>query len=187
MAKKNVQNLEVVVSVKDSVFDPYKLEATQKIERLNTGTVVMKAGVYFRIEIPNDSHDDAVNIANALCVKLLANPEYQQYQILNGNKVQGRFLIAEQAKKESIHDIEALITLKSTINNPEAQNITGALHHLGFDVNIASTGKYYQLQVPGDSQQEALLVTKDLMGKGLARPALEIYQLLPPITDPLKY
>ena len=68
------------------------------------------------------------------------------------------------------------ISLKPTVNDPQGSTIKGALHNLGFtDVTSVRAGKYMEVRINQDDEDEAKEQTDQMCRKLLANPVIENY------------
>ena len=69
------------------------------------------------------------------------------------------------------------ITLKPGVNDPEGQTILGALRQLGFESMLdVRSGKYFQLRLDEESEQDAELTVQGMCDRLLANPLIEEYR-----------
>jgi len=69
------------------------------------------------------------------------------------------------------------ITLKPTINDPVGLTIRGGLHDLGFAaVESVRSGKYMEVRLDADSEQDAESALRGMCEKLLANPVIEEYR-----------
>ena len=70
------------------------------------------------------------------------------------------------------------ITVMSSISDPEGQTVLSGLHQLGFDsVRNVRSGKYFQIWLKEECQQEAELKARGICDKLLANPIIEEYRI----------
>lgn len=68
------------------------------------------------------------------------------------------------------------ISLKPTVNDPQGLIIKGALHNLGFrDVISVRAGKYIEVKINQDDEDEARGQADQMCRKLLANPVIENY------------
>ena len=69
------------------------------------------------------------------------------------------------------------ITLKPTVNDPQGLTIKGGLHTLGFrQVASVRAGKYIELKLEVDDQEQARQQVTQMCQKLLANPVIEKYR-----------
>ncbi|GBD13912.1 Phosphoribosylformylglycinamidine synthase subunit PurS [bacterium HR24] len=69
------------------------------------------------------------------------------------------------------------VTLKPTVNDPQGLTIRGALHDLGFRaVESVRAGKYLELRLEADGQQDAERQVEEICRLLLANPVIEVYR-----------
>ena len=69
------------------------------------------------------------------------------------------------------------VSLKPTVNDPEGLTIRGALVTLGYDtVESVRAGKYFQIEVESESQDEASKTVEGMCSQLLANPVIEQYE-----------
>jgi phosphoribosylformylglycinamidine synthase len=67
-----------------------------------------------------------------------------------------------------------LITLKPVVNDPPGLAIRDALHNLGYEgVESVRSGKYLQVRLNAQSEEEALRLVDDMCKRLLANPVIE--------------
>lgn len=70
------------------------------------------------------------------------------------------------------------VTLKPSVFDPQGQTIAEALHSMGYaGVGDVRQGKYFELDVSADSEQEARKLVADVADKLLANPVIESYRV----------
>jgi phosphoribosylformylglycinamidine synthase PurS subunit len=68
------------------------------------------------------------------------------------------------------------VTLKPVVNDPPGLAIRDALHNLGFDgVETVRSGKYIQVCLNADSEEEARAAIDSMCRRLLANPVIEDY------------
>ena len=68
------------------------------------------------------------------------------------------------------------VTLKPTVNDPQGLTIKGALHNLGFtEVTSVRMGKYMEVKVEENDQNNAREQVNEMCHKLLANPVIEDY------------
>jgi phosphoribosylformylglycinamidine synthase len=69
------------------------------------------------------------------------------------------------------------VTLKPVVNDPEGLVIRDALRNLGFgEVESVRSGKYLQLHLDADSENEATSQVEEMCAKLLANPVIEDFE-----------
>ena len=69
------------------------------------------------------------------------------------------------------------IALKPTVNDPQGLTIKGALHNLGFtEVTSVRAGKYMEVKIDADNQDNAQGQIDQMCSKLLANPVIENYR-----------
>lgn len=69
------------------------------------------------------------------------------------------------------------ISLKPTINDPQGQTIHGGLRQLGFEtVRNVRAGKYMEVQLDEESEDNAARKVTEMCDKLLANPVIENYR-----------
>ena len=69
------------------------------------------------------------------------------------------------------------IQLKPTVNDPQGQTIQGGLHQLGFDsVQSVRAGKYMEIRLDEQGEEDASKKVRDMCDKLLANPIIENYR-----------
>ena len=70
------------------------------------------------------------------------------------------------------------VTLKPSVFDPQGHTITEALHQMGYGgVQDVRQGKYFELDLPGTSADEAKMLAADVAHKLLANPVIESYRI----------
>ena len=70
------------------------------------------------------------------------------------------------------------VTLKPSVFDPQGQAIAQALHSMGYDgVGDVRQGKYFELEVEGDSPERARALVSEVADKLLANPVIESYRV----------
>jgi phosphoribosylformylglycinamidine synthase PurS subunit len=70
------------------------------------------------------------------------------------------------------------VTLKPSVFDPQGHTITEALHQMGYGgVQDVRQGKYFELDLPGTSADEAKSLAADVAHKLLANPVIESYRI----------
>ena len=70
------------------------------------------------------------------------------------------------------------VTLKPSVFDPQGHTITEALHQMGYGgVDDVRQGKYFELNLPGTSADEAKTLAADVAQKLLANPVIESYRI----------
>ncbi len=66
------------------------------------------------------------------------------------------------------------ITLRPSILDPQGKAVQQSVHHLGYDaVARVRMGKYAEVLLDADSQEEAENMTRELCSRVLANPVME--------------
>jgi phosphoribosylformylglycinamidine synthase PurS subunit len=69
------------------------------------------------------------------------------------------------------------VTLKPVVNDPPGLAIRDALHNLGYDsVKEVRSGKYLQIYLSADNQDEAQRMVNSMCERLLANPVIEDYR-----------
>lgn len=69
------------------------------------------------------------------------------------------------------------VSLKPTVNDPEGLTIRGALVTLGYDkVETVRAGKYFQIEIESESQDDASKAVEGMCSQLLANPVIEQYE-----------
>ena len=72
---------------------------------------------------------------------------------------------------------KVFITLKPTVNDPQGETIRRSLIDLGFDaVRAVRAGKYMEVHVSQDREDEAARTVRGMCDKLLANPVIEDYR-----------
>jgi phosphoribosylformylglycinamidine synthase len=70
------------------------------------------------------------------------------------------------------------VTLKPSVFDPQGHTITEALHQMGYGgVDDVRQGKYFELDLPGTSADEARSLASEVAHKLLANPVIESYRV----------
>jgi phosphoribosylformylglycinamidine synthase len=70
------------------------------------------------------------------------------------------------------------VTLKPSVFDPQGQTIVDALHSLGYrGVEDVRQGKYFELEVAADSEENARALASEVADKLLANPVIESYRV----------
>ena len=70
------------------------------------------------------------------------------------------------------------VTLKPSVFDPQGHTITEALHQMGYGgVQDVRQGKYFELNLPGTSADQARTLAADVARKLLANPVIESYRI----------
>ena len=70
------------------------------------------------------------------------------------------------------------VSLKPTVSDPQGQTIQSGLQQLGFDtVRSVRAGKYMEVLVEEESQDEAAQRVREMCDKLLANPVIEDYRV----------
>ena len=70
------------------------------------------------------------------------------------------------------------VTLKPSVFDPQGTTVTEALHTLGYAaVKDVRQGKYFELDLPGRSADEAKSLASEVAHKLLANPVIESYRV----------
>ncbi len=71
---------------------------------------------------------------------------------------------------------KVFIRLKPTVSDPQGQTIQGGLRQLGFDsVESVRAGKYMEIRLDEDGEENASRKVRDMCEKLLANPIIEDY------------
>ena len=71
---------------------------------------------------------------------------------------------------------KVFIRLKPTVSDPQGQTIQGGLRQLGFDsVESVRAGKYMEIRLDEDDEENAGRKVRDMCEKLLANPIIEEY------------
>ena len=72
---------------------------------------------------------------------------------------------------------KVFIQLKPTVSDPQGQTIQGGLRQLGFDtVDSVRAGKYMEIRIDEQKEDEASAKVRDMCDKLLANPIIEDYR-----------
>jgi phosphoribosylformylglycinamidine synthase len=70
------------------------------------------------------------------------------------------------------------VTLKPSVFDPQGHTITEALHQMGYGgVGDVRQGKYFELDLPGTSADQATALASEVAHKLLANPVIESYRI----------
>ena len=70
------------------------------------------------------------------------------------------------------------VTLKPSVFDPQGHTITEALHQMGYGgVDDVRHGKYFELNLPGTSADQARTLATEVARKLLANPVIESYRI----------
>ncbi|MBK5297706.1 MAG: phosphoribosylformylglycinamidine synthase subunit PurS [Vicinamibacteria bacterium] len=70
------------------------------------------------------------------------------------------------------------VTLKPSVFDPQGHTITEALHQMGYGgVQDVRQGKYFELNLPGTSADQARTLAAEVARKLLANPVIESYRI----------
>ena len=70
------------------------------------------------------------------------------------------------------------VTLKPSVFDPQGHTITEALHQMGYGgVDDVRQGKYFELNLPGTSADQARTLAAEVAQKLLANPVIESYRI----------
>ena len=70
------------------------------------------------------------------------------------------------------------VTLKPSVFDPQGHTITEALHQMGYGgVDDVRQGKYFELDLPGTSAEDAKSLASEVAHKLLANPVIESYRV----------
>jgi phosphoribosylformylglycinamidine synthase PurS subunit len=70
------------------------------------------------------------------------------------------------------------VTLKPSVFDPQGHTITEALHQMGYGgVDDVRQGKYFELNLPGTSAEQARTLATEVARKLLANPVIESYRI----------
>ena len=77
-----------------------------------------------------------------------------------------------------IYLARVFVSLKPTVSDPQGQTIQSGLQQLGFDtVRSVRAGKYMEIRVEEESQDEAAQRVREMCDKLLANPVIEDYRV----------
>jgi phosphoribosylformylglycinamidine synthase len=70
------------------------------------------------------------------------------------------------------------VTLKPSVFDPQGHTITEALHQMGYGgVEDVRQGKYFELDLPGTTAEQARSLAGEVAHKLLANPVIESYRI----------
>ena len=70
------------------------------------------------------------------------------------------------------------VTLKPSVFDPQGQTIADALHSMGYTaVGDVRQGKYFELELPDKSADQARALASEVADKLLANPVIESYRV----------
>lgn len=70
------------------------------------------------------------------------------------------------------------VTLKPSVFDPQGTTVTEALHTLGYStVKDVRQGKYFELDIDADSEDEARRLVAEAADKLLSNPVIETYRI----------
>ncbi|HEY6362745.1 MAG TPA: phosphoribosylformylglycinamidine synthase subunit PurS [Vicinamibacterales bacterium] len=70
------------------------------------------------------------------------------------------------------------VTLKPSVFDPQGTTVTEALHTLGYSsVKNVRQGKYFELDIDADSEDEARRLVAEAADKLLSNPVIETYRI----------
>ncbi|MCY3921200.1 MAG: phosphoribosylformylglycinamidine synthase subunit PurS [Chloroflexi bacterium] len=73
---------------------------------------------------------------------------------------------------------EIHVTLKRTVNDPQGLAIRGGLHSLGYEsVDTVRAGKFIEVWLEADSEDEARRLADEMSDQLLANPIIEDYSV----------
>ncbi|MYA00482.1 MAG: phosphoribosylformylglycinamidine synthase subunit PurS [Chloroflexi bacterium] len=73
---------------------------------------------------------------------------------------------------------EIHVTLKRTVNDPQGLAIRGGLHSLGYEnVDAVRAGKFIEVWLEADSEDEAQRLADEMSDQLLANPVIEDYSV----------
>ena len=73
---------------------------------------------------------------------------------------------------------EIHVTLKRTVNDPQGLAIRGGLHSLGYEsVDTVRAGKFIEVWLEADSEDEAQRLADEMSDQLLANPIIEDYSV----------
>ncbi len=77
------------------------------------------------------------------------------------------------------------VTLKPAVNDPQGLTVMGGLHSLGYDaVSDVRIGKYLEIRLDADDQEEAEQAVAGMCDQLLANPVIEDFRFtLEPLHD----
>ncbi len=82
-------------------------------------------------------------------------------------------------EKEKIHRVEVLVTGREGVPSPSASSKNRALSTQGFDAEVLSEGRYFQLFIKALDRRKARAIAKGASEKLLANPVIEVFRILP--------
>ena len=69
------------------------------------------------------------------------------------------------------------VTLKPTVNDPQGLTVMGGLKTLGFaSVHAVRVGKFLEIQLEAETEDQASALVDEMCGKLLANPVIEGYR-----------
>ncbi|MCY4223393.1 MAG: phosphoribosylformylglycinamidine synthase subunit PurS [Bacteroidetes bacterium] len=72
----------ITVTLRPAILDPQGKAAQHALQNLGFDEISsVRIGKYIELEVSAESQEDAVNIANAACEKLLANPIMENHDV----------------------------------------------------------------------------------------------------------
>ena len=78
-----------------------------------------------------------------------------------------------------LYTIGMVVTIKTTVNDPEGNTIAGALQSLGFDtVGSVRAGKYIQITLLAVDEQQAKERAEQMAKRLLVNPVLEVFEII---------
>jgi phosphoribosylformylglycinamidine synthase len=70
------------------------------------------------------------------------------------------------------------VTLKPSVFDPQGQTIADALHSMGYaGIGDVRQGKYFELEVASQSEDQARALAAEVADKVLANPVIESYRV----------
>jgi phosphoribosylformylglycinamidine synthase len=70
------------------------------------------------------------------------------------------------------------VTLKPSVFDPQGQTIADALHSMGYSgIGDVRQGKYFELDMPSTSPDQARALAAEVADKLLANPVIESYRI----------
>ena len=70
------------------------------------------------------------------------------------------------------------VTYKASILDPQAQAISGAAKKMGFsEIKNLKVGKYFDIEVEGDNEEQAVAQISSFADELLANPNMETYKV----------
>lgn len=74
--------------------------------------------------------------------------------------------------------INIVVTLKSSVLDPQGTTVREALHHMGYSVvQDVRMGKFMELKISAESKEKAENQAHEICKKLLVNPVIETYQL----------